>query len=112
MQEVLRFVAGGLVVSMFAVLGDSLKPKSFAGLFGAAPSVALASLTLAVIGDGRRYAAIEGRSLIAGAVGLTVYALVCSYLMIRCRWRAFTTTSAAIVLWFAASLSIWWILLR
>ena len=44
MDLVLRFVIGGLVVSSFAVLGDMLKPKSFAGLFGAAPSVALATL--------------------------------------------------------------------
>ena len=34
-------------VSLFAVAGDVLRPKSFAGLFGAAPSVALATLTLA-----------------------------------------------------------------
>jgi hypothetical protein len=27
------FVMGGLVVSLFAILGDLLKPKSFAGLF-------------------------------------------------------------------------------
>jgi Protein of unknown function (DUF3147) len=40
-----RFVAGGLIVSLFAVLGDVLRPKSFAGLFGAAPSVALATFT-------------------------------------------------------------------
>ena len=47
MDYVIRFLAGGLVVSLFAVAGDVLRPKSFAGLFGAAPSVALATLTLA-----------------------------------------------------------------
>jgi len=40
----LRVVLGGAVVSTFALLGDVLKPKSFAGLFGAAPCVALATL--------------------------------------------------------------------
>jgi hypothetical protein len=35
------FFVGGVVVSLFAILGNPLKPKSFAGLFGAAPSVAL-----------------------------------------------------------------------
>jgi hypothetical protein len=30
-----RFLAGGLIVSAFAILGDVLRPKSFAGLFGA-----------------------------------------------------------------------------
>jgi hypothetical protein len=38
---VFRFVVGGVVMSIFAILGDLLKPKSFAGLFGAAPSVGL-----------------------------------------------------------------------
>lgn len=42
----LRFLAGGIAVSAFATLGDALRPKSFAGLFGAAPSIALATLFL------------------------------------------------------------------
>ena len=37
----LRFLAGGIAVSAFAALGDTLRPKSFAGLFAAAPSIAL-----------------------------------------------------------------------
>jgi hypothetical protein len=39
MEYLFRLLAGGIVVSTFAVLGDVLRPKSFAGLFGAAPSV-------------------------------------------------------------------------
>ena len=42
----LRFLAGGIAVSAFAALGDALRPKSFAGLFGAAPSIALATLLI------------------------------------------------------------------
>ena len=38
-----RVVAGGVLVVAFAMLADMLKPKMFAGLFGAAPSVATAS---------------------------------------------------------------------
>jgi hypothetical protein len=45
---IVRFLIGGAIVSMFAALGDVLKLKSFAGLFGVAPSVALASLGLAI----------------------------------------------------------------
>jgi hypothetical protein len=40
MQFIFRFIVGGVIVSLFAGLGGILKPKSFAGLFGAAPSVA------------------------------------------------------------------------
>jgi hypothetical protein len=35
---IVRFLIGGIVVSLFATLGDVLRPKSFAGLFGPAPS--------------------------------------------------------------------------
>jgi hypothetical protein len=51
-----RFLVGGIVVSTFAILGDVLRPKSFAGLFGAAPSVALATLGIAVYRHGAGYA--------------------------------------------------------
>jgi hypothetical protein len=47
MEYVLRFLIGGSIVSLFAVFGDVLRPKSAAGLLGAAPSVALATLGLA-----------------------------------------------------------------
>jgi hypothetical protein len=46
LDYVIRFVIGGAIASLFAVLGDVFRPKSFGGLFGAAPSVALATLTL------------------------------------------------------------------
>lgn len=48
MELLLRFLIGGSVVSLFAIAGDVFRPKSFAGLFGAAPSVALATLALTV----------------------------------------------------------------
>ena len=40
-------------MSLFAILGDPLKPKSFAGLFDAAPSVALATLGLTIVTVGQ-----------------------------------------------------------
>jgi hypothetical protein len=52
-QLLIRFLVGGAVVSVFAVLGDVLKPKSFAGLFPAAPSVALATLGLTFAASSR-----------------------------------------------------------
>src|ERR1700683_1364915 len=62
MQWVTRFLLGGLIVSAFAVVGDVLRPKGFAGLFGAAPSVALATLSLTLLTQGKQYAALEARS--------------------------------------------------
>ena len=63
-----RMVVGGLVVSAFALLGDLLKPKSFAGLFAAAPSVALATMVLTVLEDGKKFVSMEARSMLVGAV--------------------------------------------
>jgi hypothetical protein len=54
LQYVFRFLVGGTILSLFACLGDLLKPKSFAGLFGAAPSIALAMLGLTIVADGKR----------------------------------------------------------
>ncbi len=100
-------VIGGTVVSGFAILGDLLKPKSFAGLFGAAPSVALASVYLAVRQHGTTYASLEGRWMIVGAVAFFVYASVVSRLMIQRKWAALPVTGAALVLWFGVALGLY-----
>ena len=70
----IRFLIGAVAVSIFAVLGDLFKPKSFAGLFGAAPSVALATLGLTVASEGSHFAVTEAGSMIAGAIAFFVYA--------------------------------------
>jgi hypothetical protein len=56
-----------------------VKSKSFAGLFGAAPSVALAALALTIATHGKLYTATEGRSMVAGAAAFFLYAVSCVY---------------------------------
>ena len=107
MDLVVRFVIGGLVVSFFAVLGDMLKPKSFAGLFSAAPSVALASLGLAVAKYGTTYAAHEARSMVLGAAGFILYAWIVSRLLFRTKLPVMAATVASLAVWLAASLALW-----
>jgi len=68
----IRFVVGGSIVSAFAIVGDILKPKSFAGLFGAAPSVALATLLLTIYSKGAIFAAAEARAMIGGVIALLI----------------------------------------
>jgi hypothetical protein len=104
MEYLFRFLAGGIVVSAFAVLGDVLRPKSFAGLFGAAPSVALATLSLALWKEGGAYALIEGRSMILGSFALALYSLTVCQLLMRARWSALAATTAAILLWLVLAL--------
>lgn len=73
-QYALRFLIGGMLVATFSLLGDLFKPKSFAGLFSAAPSIALATLTLTAVQKGRVTAAIEAQSMVVGAIAFLVYA--------------------------------------
>jgi hypothetical protein len=111
MDYVLRFFAGGLFVSAFAILGDVLRPKSFAGLFGAAPSIALATLTMAFFKEGSAYVAVEGRSMMLGAVALSFYCIVVCQLLMHFRFSAVMATGSALVLWLVAAVGLKQILL-
>ena len=112
MELVERFLLGGLIVSAFAVVGDVLRPKGFAGLFGAAPSVALATLTLTLLTEGKQYAALEARSMIVGALAFLIYALLCVYLMAKRHFPAAPTTVAMLSVWAMCAFGLWWAILR
>ena len=99
----LRFLIGGIAVSVFAALGDSLRPKSFAGLFGAAPSIALATLFITLSKDGASFAAIEGRSMMVGAFALAAYSWVVCMLLKRFAMSSWTAATSALVVWFAVA---------
>jgi hypothetical protein len=108
-EILLRFVVGGAVVSVFALVGDLLKPKTFAGLFGAAPSVALATL---VLKQGKGYVSIEGRSVLVGAVALFFYASLVSRLLIGRKLPVLAVTSLSMTVWFGSAFGLWYTLLR
>jgi hypothetical protein len=102
-EYVIRFLAGGIVVSAFAMLGDLIRPKSFAGLFGAVPSVALTTLGIALYQHGADYAAAQSQAMIAGAVALAVYSVVVCHLLVRARLRALPATLLSLVVWLIAA---------
>ncbi|HEX3570336.1 MAG TPA: DUF3147 family protein [Acidobacteriaceae bacterium] len=108
MHEILlRFLIGGLIVSLFAIVGTLFRPKSFAGLFGAAPSIALATLGLTIARNGKVYAAVEARSMILGALAFLLYAACASWVMMRWNRPALKATLVLAPVWFAASLGVW-----
>jgi hypothetical protein len=111
-QIVIRFLVGGVVVSAFAIIGDLLKPKSFAGLFGAAPSVALATLGLTVATEGASYAAIEARSMVAGAIAFLAYASLMSWVLMRYKPKVLWVTICGIPLWLGTAFGLWYVLLK
>ena len=77
MEYIIRFLAGGIAVSLFSMTGDVLRPKSFAGLLGAAPSIALVTLALTISSKGLDDAQLEARSMMFGSVALGLYSIRC-----------------------------------
>jgi Protein of unknown function (DUF3147) len=98
-EYVVRFVVGGVVVSAFAMLGDILRPKSFAGLFGAAPSVALATLGIAIYQHGTGYAREQTWAMTAGAIALAIYSVFVCQLLMRARLKAAPAALLSFIIW-------------
>jgi hypothetical protein len=93
-------VGGGLVVA-FALLSEGLSPKRFAGLFSAAPAVAIAGLTVVVIGESTHKAHENAIGMIAGSVGMVAYATAAVPLLRR--KRAGLAAGLALAAWTAAA---------
>ena len=112
-EMIFRFVVGGTAVCFFSALGDILKPKSFAGLLGAAPSVALATLSLTLLADGKNYAQIEARSMVLGGFAFFVYAAFVAWLLVRNesvrkRFSVLTIASSSLLVWFSVALGVFY----
>ena len=112
MEWFIRFLVGGAMVSLFALAGDILRPKGFAGLFSAAPSVALATLALTVTREGPFYASLEARSMVLGAVALVIYAAGCVYSMAKRHNKAGPTCVAMLLVWAAVAFTLRCVLLE
>jgi hypothetical protein len=111
-QIVIRFLVGGIAVCLFAALGDILKPKSFAGLFGAAPSIALATLSLTLIEKPPLYVAIECRSMLFGALGLLCYCLAIGGMLKLGHKKALRSCILSLPIWFGVSFGLWFAFAR
>jgi hypothetical protein len=111
-ELITRFLIGGVVVSLFALTGDVLRPKSFAGLFGAAPSIALATIGLTIAKSGAQYASIESRSMVLGAAGFLAYTIAVSYVLVRYKPSTLLATISLMPVWAATSFGLWYCILR
>jgi hypothetical protein len=111
-QLVVRFLLGGTIVSLFALLGDLLRPRGFAGLFAAAPSVALTTLALTTFAHGAVWASVEARSMIAGEVALAAYAAGCVYLLGVRRFKTVPTSLGMLAPWGVVAFGLYWAVLR
>jgi hypothetical protein len=95
----IRFVLGGVIVSLFSLAGDLWKPKTFSGIFGASPSVALASLALTFGKQGPAVVSTLGRSMVVGSVALFVYAAACVGAVKHEKWPVSLSAVYAWVAW-------------
>jgi Protein of unknown function (DUF3147) len=110
-EIIVRFLIGGFVVSAFSLISDLFKPKTFAGLFGAAPSVALATLGLAVVKAGKPAAEAEARSMVLGAIALLFYASAVSYVLLRHKLPALRVALWSLLLWLGVAVALWYLVL-
>jgi uncharacterized protein DUF3147 len=107
-ELVLRFVIGGTIVSLFALLGEVFKPKTFAGTFGAAPSVSIASLAIAFAHHDREYVAAELTTMLVGSVALAFYSAACIAVAERREVPVWLGAGMAWLVWGLLALSGWW----
>jgi uncharacterized membrane protein (GlpM family) len=98
---VVKALAGGTLVVAFALISEAVTPKRFAGLFSAAPAVALASLTITVLTKGAHDARDSSTTMMAGAVAMAVYAAVTVALLRRERSKA--ASASAMLVWLAVA---------
>ena len=107
-----RFLIGGTVVILFSIIGDVFKPKSLGGIFAAAPTIALASISLTAHQHGNAYVSLEARSMIVGALAFFVYACAVSFILMRYRPRSLTAAGALSPIWFGVAAALWAVWLR
>lgn len=100
---VVRALAGGTLVVLFALIGQTLKPKWCAGIFGAAPSVALASLTVTIVTKGDAKASAAALGMAFGAAGFVAFSSCVRPLMNR--HSAVRASLFATLVWVAVTLS-------
>jgi hypothetical protein len=110
-QVLLRFVMGGLSVSCFAAIGQGLKPDRFAGIFAAAPAVAIISLALSAEQHSTQYVAMEAHAMALGAIALAVYSLTVARLMRVRRLPVWVAAAASWLVWIGVAATFRWICL-
>jgi hypothetical protein len=100
-EVLVKALAGGALVLAFAALAQMLKPKRFAGIFAAAPSVALAGLVVTVLFTGDLDLPVTGAGMAVGAVAFVVYCLAAVPLVRR--FGGWKGSIGALAVWAVAS---------
>ena len=102
----LRGLAGGALVVAFALIGEMVTPKTFSGLFSAAPSVAVASLIITILAESAAKARQGSIGMVTGGVAMTVCCILAAVAIPRI--RSFWGSLAAWIGWLAVNLGLYW----
>jgi hypothetical protein len=81
----LRGLAGGVLVVVFALVGEIVSPKAFSGLFSSAPSVAVASLAITIVAEGTTAARENSIGMVVGALAMTACCILAAAAIPRLR---------------------------
>ena len=95
-----------------SVLRDIFRPKRLAGIFAAAPTIALASCCLTAYKHGDAFVSTEARSMVAGGLAFFVYACFVSFVLMRYRPRSLVAAGSLAPIWFIISAALWALWLR
>ena len=105
MELLWRFLLGGALVSLFALIGDVVRPRRFAGIFGGAPSVALATLALTAAKPGPQTASLEARSMILSSLGFVLYVYTAQQALATRRWSPMLVSLGGLGIWGLAAIA-------
>jgi len=103
-EYAVRFLFGGIVTAVVAVLGKRFGPV-VAGLFFAFPAILPASLTLIAEHEGKRAAGDDARGAAAGSIGLIAFGA--AVWVGAPRIPAWSVLAAASTAWLVVSLLVW-----
>ena len=94
-------LVGGVFVAVFAVIGESVQPKSFSGLFSAAPSIALGALAITLLTDGSSDAKEQAVAMVFGALAMVLFCMLAAGAIDR--FGAVYGSAISFVAWFAVA---------
>lgn len=104
----LKALNGGILVVAFALVAETLIPKRFAGLFAAAPSIAIANLIVVAVADGDSEADASADGMLIGAGAMSAACLAGTLVMRRA--NALRGAATVCVLWSLIAISAYLVL--
>jgi hypothetical protein len=91
---------------VFSLIGEVVTPKAFAGLFSAAPSVALASLTITIVFESTAKAREASIGMVVGGVAMMACCVLAAVAIPKL--GALWGSLAAWLAWLTVALGLYW----